>query len=53
MNGESSVPNQEVTFTVSDGTLGNEETEQTVTTDEDGQASVTWTSPSRSPRCRR
>ena len=42
INGESSVPNQEVTFTVSDGTLGNEETEQTVTTDEDGQASVTW-----------
>jgi hypothetical protein len=43
VSGESPVSGQEVTFTVSDGMLGNEATEQTVTTDEDGQASVSWT----------
>jgi hypothetical protein len=43
VSGESSVPGQEVTFTVSDGTLGNEQTEQTVTTDENGRATVSWT----------
>jgi hypothetical protein len=43
VSGESSVPNQEVTFTASDGTLGNGQSEQTVTTDENGRASVSWT----------
>jgi hypothetical protein len=43
ISGESSVPGQEVTFTVSNGTLGNDQTEQTVTTDENGRASVSWT----------
>ena len=49
VSGESSVPGVEVTFTTEDGTLGNEEQEQVVTTDEDGQAAVTWVLPNGFP----
>ncbi|MBA3554920.1 MAG: hypothetical protein H0W29_09220 [Gemmatimonadales bacterium] len=45
VSGESSVEGAEVTFTTEDGFLGNETGQQVVTTDADGQATVSWTLP--------
>jgi hypothetical protein len=45
-SGATPVEGVDVTFTAHDGTLGNEETTDVVTTDEQGRAEVTWLLPS-------